>query len=582
MTGKRFHPSGRCRFLFVLFLAVAVAWPASGVRADGDILRIRLVQAPTTLIPHLSSGYKDRFPNRLVYEPLASHDAAGNLVPVLADEIPSRSNGGLASDGRSVVWKLKPGVRWSDGAPLTAADVCFTFAFVTDPAVDAYSAVYYDAVESVTVVDDLTVRVRFKTPNPLWAQPFVGDIGVILPRHVFEVHTGERIHRAPQSLVAAGTGPFRLKTFGKEEMLLIGDDLVNMVRIVFEANPRFRETGKPHFSGVEIRGGGDVRSAARAVMVEGSADFASNLVHLKPEAFAEMAGENAKGRFVFLPDQNVERIVLNFSDPGCAADFSDAGSVPPHPFFSDKRVRQAFAHAVDRGTVAALYGGTAVPATDVLVAPEKYKSPHTAAMYPFDLARAAELLDAAGWRDTDGDGVREKNGAKLRVTYQTSVSPVRQEIQKRVKQDLEAVGVSVHLKFIDPSVFFNNDPANPNSLVRFNADMQEYSFGNALPDPTGYLGMWRFRGDSASVWERWRWFNDKYDAIGRRLETEFDPEKRREMFIRMNDMLVEEVALIPLVNPRQVCAVGRLLENAAFTLWDRETWQIKDWRRKPL
>lgn len=562
------------------FLILLLFFATSAVSADDDTLRLRLTQAPSTLIPHLSSGYKDRVASRIVYEPLATHDMAGNLIPVLASDIPSLENGGISPDGKTVVWKLKPGVRWADGAPFTAEDVCFTYEFIVDPAIDAYSATYYQAVESVTAVDALTVRITFKTPDSGWFQPFVGDIGVIVPRHLFKAHPVGEIHHAPQTLAEVGTGPFRLKAFRKEEMLMIGDDLVNSVRIIYEANPYFREKGKPFFKRVELFGGGDSLAAARAVTIEGAADYAWNLRRLTQSALADLSSKGTRGRLVLLADQNVERILLNFSRPNRTGDPTDIDGAAPHPFFSDKRVRQAFAHAVNRDAVAALYGEMAAAETNLLVAPEKYRSLDTAKLYPFDLKRAAELLDAAGWRDTDGDGIREKNGVPLRVVYQTSISDIRQKTQHLIKKNLEFIGVAVNLKFIDPSIFFSNDPANPNSMAHFNADMQEYSFGNTFPDPAGYMGMWICRRESASVWDRWRWCNDAYDALGRHLAVEHDPEKRRDIFIRMNNLLVKEVALIPLVNTRQIHAVGNSLENVAFTLWDRETWNVGDWRRK--
>jgi peptide/nickel transport system substrate-binding protein len=113
-----------------------------------DTLKLLYWQAPTILNPHLSQGLKDLNASRITYEPLASYDKTGKLIPFLAEEIPSLDNGGLARDGKSVIWKLKRGLKWSDGQPFTANDVVFTYKFLSNPSVAATSTGYYEAVLS--------------------------------------------------------------------------------------------------------------------------------------------------------------------------------------------------------------------------------------------------------------------------------------------------------------------------------------------------------------------------------------------------------------------------------------------------
>src|SRR5262249_15420853 len=133
----------------------------AGGRGAGDTLRLFYWQAPTMLNPHLSIGDKDLNASHISYEPLASFDKDGKLVPILAAEVPSLDNGGVAKDGLSVTWKLKQGIKWSDGEPFTADDVKFTFEFLSDPAANATSAPTYSAVKSVEALDDSTVKVNF-------------------------------------------------------------------------------------------------------------------------------------------------------------------------------------------------------------------------------------------------------------------------------------------------------------------------------------------------------------------------------------------------------------------------------------
>ena len=153
------------------------ATPTPGGRGSGDTLRILYWQAPSILNPHLALGSKDWAASRVTYEPLASFNQAGELIPFLAAEIPSLENGGVAPDGRSVTWKLKPGVKWSDGEPFTADDVRFTYEFVANPATGATTTAVYEAVTGVEVIDDLTVKVKFGDVTPTWFLPFVGGAG---------------------------------------------------------------------------------------------------------------------------------------------------------------------------------------------------------------------------------------------------------------------------------------------------------------------------------------------------------------------------------------------------------------------
>src|SRR5262245_53412967 len=182
-----------CAVLGMLTAAAATAAEAP----DKNVLRLLLWQAPTTLNPHFADGIKDQTASRIVYEPLASFDREGNLVPFLAAEIPSLENGEIASDGRSVTWKLKRGVKWSDGEPFTAKDVVFTFKFITNPEVKSTSRESYKLVEGVEAIDDYTVRVTFKDVDPSWYLPFVGAKGMIIPEHVFAAFNNSGAETAP-------------------------------------------------------------------------------------------------------------------------------------------------------------------------------------------------------------------------------------------------------------------------------------------------------------------------------------------------------------------------------------------------
>ncbi len=559
----------------------ATGTPASE-RGTGGTLRILFWQAPTTLNPHLSTGQKDWNASRVTYEPLASFDKNGQLVPFLAAEIPSLQNGGVAADGKSIIWKLKRDIKWSDGTPFTARDVRFTYEFIANYKENgATTYTTYDAISSVEEIDDYTVKVNFKDVNPAWALPFVGVQGMIIPYHAFKDYNGANASQAPANLMPVGTGPYRVVKFKPEEVLFLGNDLIETNKIVFEPNPYFREPDKPYFSRVELKGGGTVNEAARSVLQVGDVDYANYLqIDAATQKKMEAAG---KGKIVAPFGAFVERILLNRTDPNRETSDGERSSIQfPHPILSDKKVRQALAYAVDREAIAQLYGPTGEPTSNILVSPDTYQSPNTS--YEFNLKKAAALLDEAGWKDSDGDGIREKDGVKMSVLFQTSASPLRQQTQSIVKKALDSIGVEVKLTFFDSSIFFASDPSNPNTRHHFYADIEMFSTANRSPDPGAYMKSWTCdeRAQKANKWaglNKERWCDPAYDALYKQSTTEIDPEIRRQLFIKMNDMLIDDVVVIPLVRQADISGVSNALEGVDLTPWDADLWNIKDWRR---
>ncbi len=225
-------------------------------RGGGGRLRLLWWQAPTLLNPHLSVGTTNSDGLRIFYEPLAAFDPDGNLVPVLADEIPSIRNGSVGKDGRSVVWKLKKNVTWHDGQPFTADDVIFNWEYAADPATAAATIGSYSEIEKLEKLDNHTVKVGFNKPMPFWADPFCGRRAII-PKHLFEPYKGAKSRKAPTNLKPVGTGPYRCVDFKP------GDS------IRAELNPTYHVPNRPFFDTLELKGGGDAVSAARAVLQTG-------------------------------------------------------------------------------------------------------------------------------------------------------------------------------------------------------------------------------------------------------------------------------------------------------------------------
>ncbi len=555
--------------LFVVGGLLVHHWVPAQAQAD-DTLRLLYWQAPTLLNPHLSTGTKDFEASRIVYEPLASFDASGEMVPFLAAEIPSIENGGVAEDLSSVTWKLKSGVTWADGEPFTAEDVVFTYEYISNPEVGAITSEYYTDIASVEAVDPTTVKITFKKPTVAWFVPFVGTNGMIIPKHIFADFNGPNSREAPANLAPIGTGPY------------ITEEVKPGDVIVYVANENFREEGKPFFKRVELKGGGDATSAARAVLQTGDADYAWN-TQVEAAVLTQLEATGI-GRVIPKPGPNVERIVVNFSDPNVEKDGQRSHKDVPHPFLTDLNVRKALSLAMDRQTIAdQLYGVAGTPTNDYVLSPENIRAN---APWEFNLEEAAKLLDEAGWVDSNNNGIRDKDGVEMRMVFQTSVNPVRQKTQEIIKQDLGKIGIDLELKSIDASIFFDSEPNNPDNLGHFYADLQMYTTGNDNPDPTAYMRRYLCE-EIAQKENNWagandaRYCNPAYEAMFAELVALKDPEERDEQVKKMNNFLtVEDVAVIPLIDRSSPAAAANSIEGIDLTPWDLEPWNIKDWTRK--
>lgn len=535
-------------------------------RGGGGALKLLWWQGATLLNPHFAVGTKDQEGSRIFYEPLAGWDTDGNLVPFLAAEIPDLENGGLSRDGMSVTWKLKPDVLWHDGKPFTADDVVFTWEFAADPASATVTTGSYKDVK-VEKIDPLTVQVRFSKPTPFWADAFCGTFGMIIPRHLFEPFKGAKSREAPTNLSPVGTGPYRFVSFNPGDI------------VKGELNPTYHVPNQPHFDTVEMKGGGDAVSAARAVMQTGEYDYAWNM-QVEDEILLRLE-KGGKGHAGITPGGAIEHIQLNTTDPGTEIDGERSSIKTQHPLFSDPAVRQAIAILVDRTSVQDyIYGRTGVATANFLNNPERYRS--KSRTFEFNVDKANALLEQAGWK-RGPDGIRAKDGKKLKLLFQTSINAPRQKTQAIIKQACQKAGVDMELKSVTASVFFSSDVANPDTYTKFYCDMQMYTTTMTQPDPEVFMKQF-LSWEVASKDNKWqgrniaRWRNEEYDKAFLAAQAELDPVKRAALFIRMNDLVCGDNAVIPIVQRPKVQAVSSKL-HAAISGWDNDLFNLRDWYR---
>ncbi|MBT9317653.1 peptide ABC transporter substrate-binding protein [Leptothoe spongobia] len=538
------------------------------VVATPDVLTLIYSRSPVTLNPHLATGFQDFEAARIVYEPLASYGPDGKLIPILAAKLPSLENGDVSEDGLSVTWRLQETLRWSDGEPLTAKDVVFTYKFITNPAVAAVTAQYYRDIESIKAEDDHTVKITFKQPIASWQTPFTGLNGLILPEHLFKEFNNRKAREAPANFQPVGTGPYRYLTKAND-------------RLLFAPNELYRQPGG-NFKRVEILGDVPPYVAARDVLRDGTADFAHN-IQLESAALVDLVQTGETGTLMLTFGSQVERIMLNFADPNRETEAKERASQKfPHPILKDLRVRQAIDYGIDRqAIVVQLYGDLGKPTSQLLVAPNP--SEENPITYKHDVETARALLEEAGWVDSDGDGIRDRNNQPLQLIFQTSIGTIRQATQNLVKEQLAEIGIDILIERVRAEDFFSADPDQTRSINHFYADMQEYAIGNDIPDPIIYMGWWTC-DNIAALSNNWqkpnnaRYCDPAYDELWEAARGERDAAKRNDLFRQMERKLADDVAVLPIVHRALSNAVSDRITGYTFTSWDASTWDIANWR----
>ena len=532
----------------------------------GGPLKILLWQAPTLLNPHFASGTKDQIAGRIFFEPLAGWDKDGNLTPQLAAEVPTRANGGLSEDGKVVTWKLKQGVKWHDGKPFTADDVVFTWEYAADPATAAYTTGSYTNIK-VEKVDDHTVKVIFKEATPFWADPFVGVVGQIIPKHHFGEYKGAKSREAPANLKPVGTGPYKFADFKP------GDILTGT------RNEDYHVKNQPHFDTIEVKGGGDAVSAARAVLQTGEFDYAWNL-QVEDEVLKKME-TGGRGKVSAVPSGDIEFIILNTTDPWTEVDGERSSVKTKHPTLSDPKVRQAFNLLIDRDSIQKFIYGRGGRATASFVnEPKQFRSQKL--KYEFNIDKANKILDDAGWK-RGSDGIREKDGKKLKYVYQTSINAPRQKTQAIIKQACQKAGIDLELKSVTASVFFSSDVANPDTYTKLYVDIEMYTTTQPQPDPERFLNQF-VSWEIANKENKWlgrnvsRYSDPAADEAYKAAQKELDPAKRAALLIKVDEIFCEANVILPLLSRTRVAAsVTNLMHDHSG--WDVDTWNVAAWYR---
>ena len=371
---------------------------------------------------------------------------------------------------------------------------------------------------------------------------------------------------APANLKPVGTGPYTFVDFKP-------GDLVQGKR-----NEGYHLPNRPYFDTLEIKGGGDAVSAARAVLQTGEYDYAWNL-QVEDEILQKL--ESGNGKVTIVPSGSIEFIMLNATDPSVEVDGERASVKTKHPLFSDPAVREAINLLIDRVSVQKfIYGRTAVATGNFLNSPERFRSKKVS--FEFDIEKANQILENAGWKK-GADGIRAKDGKQLKFLFQTSINAPRQKNQAVIKQACQKAGIEVELKSVVASVFFSSDTANPDTYAHFYCDAQMFTTNMGQPDPQRFMNQF-LSSEIAAKDNKWqgrnasRWHDKAYDDLYLKAQHELDPVKRAAMFIEMNEMVVGDHYILPEMNRLRVIALKRDIV-APISGWDLDLWQLANWYR---
>jgi len=521
--------------------------PAGGGTAEvaqqGGRLVIGIREEPETLTSLLLLTKSTRLVDNCIMSRFVTWDDSLRLVPDLIREIPTGTNGGISPDNLTYTYRLRPDARWHDGRPLTAADVVFTYRVIMHPDCGAETQQGFDIVDKVETPDSLTVVFKLREPYAGFVADTFSDEDV-LPRHLLEQHVGPEFRNAPFHRAPVGSGPFEFQEWvpGSHLTVVRNADYYGgapaLETLVFQVIP-------------------DANTLALQLQ-SGAVDGVDGL---DPAQLALVQN---------LPGVHVARTAsLSYEHIDFNCD---------HPVLADARVRRALAAATDRDAIASgVYEGLAQPArADVLPLMPWYE-PAADTANAYDPVRARALLEQAGWRDADGDGIRDKGGKPLRLEFSTTAGrPARERVQLVLQQQWREVGVDIVIRNYNPAVLFGS-PERKGRLRT--GEFQIALFGWVQqPDPSGMAQIYSSRFVPPEGQNMARFRNREADSLLALGAAQGSAQLRAHLFRQVEAVLLREVPVLPLVWLVELDAMPSRLRNfRPSPTSSGDTWNVRDW-----
>ncbi len=514
-----------------------------------------MAQEPQSLNPYLVSQGAATRVLLTTLEGLVGVDPNGNYYPQLAAIVPSPQNGGVSADGKTVTYKLREGVKWSDGQPLTSADVVFTWQAIMSKENKVVSRAGYDLMQAVDAPDPLTVVVQYKQPY----SPYATRFPYVLPKHVL----GDlpNINDAPFNKRPIGTGPFVVTEWAS-------GDHITMTR-----NPNYREPGKPYLDGLVFMIVPS-RDAGLARIKTGEIDVLWDLTESSVPQFKD----SPDIRITVTPSINVERLIVNLANPA-----PDGDKTKPHPILGDLRVRQALQAATDISTIIEkLYQGQALPAASAIHM--GWAADTTIKPAAFDPAAAKRLLDEAGWIP-GADGIRVKSGTRLVLTVNSTAGDKARELLEQVLQEQwKNVGVQLEIKNMDSTALLapwgNNGPR-----ARGNFDLMLYSTGPDIDPDAHVYGYYHSTqiptaANNGAGSNFSRYSNPKVDAALDTARQEMDIDKRKAAYAQAQVLIAQDLPHLFLFVRTSINALRVNVQGHTPSPWQNFSWDTQNWYLK--
>jgi peptide/nickel transport system substrate-binding protein len=531
-----------------------------GPPQPGGNIRFLLYEDPNTLNPIAGATTIAYQVINAITEGLTENAPDGSYVPILAAELPSLENGGVSQDLTTVTWKLKEGVVWSDGTPFTSEDVRHTWEAVKDPANGSALASDYALISDVQTPDPLTVVVTYSS----FYAGYLDQFPWILPKHA----TGEvadmrnwAFNRAP-----IGTGPFKLDDWSSGEFLQLS------------RNENYREEGKPYIDNLTFLVVPDEAVRTAMMMEEGG-----EIMLWAGTAAEEQIEESGKGMSRTAPGIWVVEFRFNLSKPYDG----DPGLEPPHPLFGDLRVREAIMLSINRDRIInELLAGSTVYTIDSPLAVGWMNCQVEPITY--DPERAAALLDEAGWRDEDGNGVREahgvpgvEDGTEFSFTMNGYTGYETLDlIELAVQEDLKAAGVDAQIENQEFAVIFGTwEDNSPRKTGDFDVLLYDGGFF-AEPGADIYN---RFAPDQVPSAEvpggenYYRWVRQDVGEWIAAANTSPDPAVRKENFCNVANAIREDIPTFPILQFAEGSVYSIKMHNFTVSTWEYATWDAENW-----
>lgn len=508
--------------------------------ANGGTLRVALYAEPNSLNPLLASNTAENFIMSLAFDMLVTLDDRGNEVPDLAAVVPTLQNGGISKNGLTITYHLRHNVKWQDGAPFTSADVKFSWQAVMNPANNVVERRGYDQVSSVDTPDAYTVVFHLKAPFAPFVDTVFGESDEpfrVVPKHLLARYPD--INRVAFNQLPVGTGPFKVTHWYH------GD------HVALVANPYYFR-GRPKLSRINVYTVPDGNTAA--------AELRSHGVDL----YTDMAAATYRD----LRNASNVKILL-----AKAPEYNSIALNMARPPLDDVRVRRAIAYALDQQRITrTLEYGTAVPATADLSDFYWAYDPNVAA-YPHDLAKAGQLLDAAGWK-LGPNGMRSKNGKplSLQLVYGQG-NATAQQLGVEVQSELHQAGIDVPIKTYTYTMFYATK-AMGGILNSGKYDLAEYAWisGGDPDDSSQWLcGQVPPNGNNIS-----HYCNPQLDSAENTALTHFDRSTRKRAYATTQSLLASDVPAVFLFYSRRRYAMNPDLQNFAPN-GVSEGWNAYQW-----